>query len=56
MALQVGNIIGTGIYSAPTNIIDSTGSVGLALAIWIIVGLISMCGGLVYAEVTILFC
>lgn len=28
VALQIGNIIGTGIYSAPTSIIDSTGSVG----------------------------
>ncbi|EAU82114.2 high-affinity methionine permease [Coprinopsis cinerea okayama7 len=50
-ALLIFNrVIGTGIFATPSNILRSSGSVGMALAMWLIGAMIAACGSAVYTE------
>lgn len=49
-ALIVGTTIGSGIFASPGRVLSQVGSVGAALTVWIVGGLLSLAGALCYAE------
>ncbi len=46
----IGCVIGSGIFIAPGGVLVQTGSVNMALVVWLISGLFSMIGAYCYAE------
>ena len=49
--LAVGTVIGSGIFIVPATVLRQTGgSVGVALAVWIAAGVLSLLGALTYGE------
>ncbi|KAL1642071.1 hypothetical protein SLS58_005659 [Diplodia intermedia] len=53
--LNIGQMIGTGVFSTPASILNSTGSVGLSLVYWLIGFIISCCALGVYLELASYF-
>ncbi|MBW4698969.1 MAG: amino acid permease [Aphanocapsa lilacina HA4352-LM1] len=49
-ALIVGITIGSGIFASPGRVVEQVGSVGMALTVWVVGGLLSLAGALCYAE------
>jgi len=48
--LVLGNVIGSGIFVVPAVVLRQSGSVGVALGVWLIGGVLSLFGALAYAE------
>ena len=46
----IGTIIGSGIFVSPGGVLKYTGSINLAIIVWIICGLVSAIGAYCYAE------
>ncbi|KAG1862348.1 amino acid transporter [Suillus tomentosus] len=53
--LIVGRIIGTGIFSTPSSILSSVGSVGASLMLWVLGFLLSFCGLFIWLEFGTMF-
>ena len=53
--VSVGRIIGTGIFSTPSSILSSVGSVGASLMLWVLGFLLSFCGLFVWLEYGTMF-
>ncbi|CAG8972146.1 hypothetical protein HYALB_00009694 [Hymenoscyphus albidus] len=53
--LIIGRIIGTGIFSTPSSIVASVGSVGAALMLWTVGALVAFCGLFVWLEFGCMF-
>lgn len=50
LTVVVGSIIGSGIFLKPAVVAQSLDSFGLIIGVWIVVGLITLCGSLAVAE------
>jgi amino acid transporter len=53
--LIVGKIIGTGIFSTPSSILSSVGSVGASFMLWVLGFLLSFCGLFIWLELGTMF-
>jgi len=52
---SVGMIIGTGIFSTPSSILESVGSVGASLMLWVLGFALSVCGLFIWLEFGTMF-
>ncbi|KAJ2740203.1 hypothetical protein H4S06_006173, partial [Coemansia sp. BCRC 34490] len=50
MAIVIGTIIGSGIFSTPSLILDAVGSAGMSVVVWILGAAVSICGCIAYME------
>lgn len=48
--LVIGNVIGSGIFIVPSVVLRQSGSVQVALGVWLVGGILSLFGALAYAE------
>jgi amino acid transporter len=55
IAVVIGSTIGSGIFRTPAIIADRVPSAGPMLAVWVIGGLLALCGALTYAELGAMF-
>ena len=55
VAIIVGVVIGVGIFRVPASIAEYVSSPLLVLGVWLAGGLLSLCGGLCYAELSAAF-
>ncbi len=46
MCMVVGLMIGSGIFTTPAMVLANVGSTGLAVLLWLIGGIVSLCGAL----------
>lgn len=54
-AVVVGTIVGSGIFRVPAGVADEAGTVGSILILWVLGGLIAICGALSLAELAATF-
>ena len=52
-AITVGNIIGSGIFRSPHSVAQEIHTFGLVLLVWVVGGIMSLCGSLVLAELAV---
>ena len=53
--LNVGYMLGAGIYSVPGVVLNSVGSIGLLFVSWLLAPLLALCGLMVYSEYASMF-
>jgi amino acid transporter len=55
MALVVGTVIGSGVFKKPAAVAQDVPTFGWAIAAWVLLGVLVMCGGLALTEVIVLY-
>lgn len=55
MAIVVGCVIGTGVFKKAHAISKDVPESGVAIAVWVVVGLLTLCGAMALAEIAALF-
>jgi APA family basic amino acid/polyamine antiporter len=56
LAIVVGEVIGSGIFFKPADVARATdGYVGVILSLWVVCGLVNLCGALTLAELSAMF-
>jgi amino acid transporter len=53
--LNLGFMLGAGIYSVPGVVLNSVGSIGLSFVFWLLAPLFALCGIMVYSEYASMF-
>jgi basic amino acid/polyamine antiporter, APA family len=53
LAIVVGSVVGTGIYIRPASIAQLLGSPALIIGVWVVGGILALCGALTYAQLAI---
>src|SRR5207247_4909982 len=53
-ALVIGTVIGSGVFKKPSAVAKDVPEFGLAIAAWILVGILALMGALVLAEIAVL--
>src|SRR6516225_10330904 len=54
-AVVIGTVIGSGVFKKGRNVAEAVPEFGLAMAVWVLVGLLALFGALAIAEVAVLF-
>ncbi len=54
-AVVVGNVIGSGIFLKPGNIAGDAGQFSTIIAVWVLGGILCLCGGLCFAELAAMY-
>src|SRR5437870_13281374 len=54
-AIVVGTVIGSGVFKKPQVVAESVPNFGIAILVWVAVGLLALLGALALAEVAVLF-
>jgi amino acid transporter len=52
IAVVVGDVIGSGIFRVPSTVATEVGSIGGIALVWVVGGVITLCGALAYAELS----
>ncbi len=55
VSIVAGSIIGSGIFMKPATMAAQTGSAPLLILVWLGAGLVSLCGALLFAEISSMF-
>lgn len=55
VALMVGIVIGSGIFATPPQIARSLDTFGAMISVWVLGGILALCGALTYAELAALY-
>ncbi|XP_038046051.1 Y+L amino acid transporter 2-like isoform X2 [Patiria miniata] len=50
-AINVGSVVGSGLFISPKGVVAGCGSVGLSMVMWLVCGLISLLGAQCFAEI-----
>src|SRR5207302_2101498 len=54
-AIVVGTVIGSGVFKKPQVVAENVPNFGIAILVWVAVGLLALLGALALAEVAVLF-